>query len=156
MVDVNKCRMAYDDNEDEYEDFYVYAAEVEGAEGKELVVGSNAPADAMVAGGYELVVPNEDGGAKILGTREFARYYKQRGRVEDTRDSVQVNMMLARYRSLGIATIENAKTLAIKKMTQKSAMDFKWEGKRNVRTAEWGNFVKELGKGCGSQAQGLR
>lgn len=64
--------------------------------GKELAAG-NEPPSAMVAGGYELVLPSEGGsGSKILGTREFARYYKQRPRLEDGRSSVQVNTMLAR------------------------------------------------------------
>jgi len=64
--------------------------------GKELVV-SDAPPSAMMTGGHELVLPSEHGtGGKILGTREFARYYKQRPRLEDSRESVHVNTMLAR------------------------------------------------------------
>eukprot|EP00955_Chlamydomonas_euryale_P116567 366426-Chlamydomonas_euryale.AAC.31 len=117
--------------------------------GKELVV-SDAPPSAMMTGGHELVLPSEHGtGGKILGTREFARYYKQRPRLEDSRESVHVNTMLARYRSLGIATIDGTKSLEAKKQTSKTNKDLKWEGKRNIKTEVWSNFVKELGKGVG-------
>jgi hypothetical protein len=42
-------------------------------------------------------VPGASGsGGKILGTREFARYYRQRHRLPDERQIVVVNTMLAR------------------------------------------------------------
>jgi pre-60S factor REI1 len=31
---------------------------------------------------------------KVIGTRQMARYYKQRPRPEDTRDSVLINQMV--------------------------------------------------------------
>ena len=37
----------------------------------------------------EIVVTGKDGGRKLVGTREFNRYYKQNIRPEDNRDSVQ-------------------------------------------------------------------
>ncbi len=68
------------------------------AAGKELAIGNGGgPASAAVLGGFELMLPGADGqGAKILGTREFARYYRQKQRPVDTRQSVTVNTVLAK------------------------------------------------------------
>ena len=58
---------------------------------------SDEPASAMVLGGYELMLPSSDGqGSKILGAREFSRYYRQKHRPEDSRQSVVINTVLAR------------------------------------------------------------
>ena len=66
----------------------------DGANNMEL---SDGPALAMVLGGYELMLPGAEGQpSKILGTREFARYYRQRPRPADERQSVAVNTVLAR------------------------------------------------------------
>lgn len=108
MVDTNQCKMAYDDNEEEYEDFYDYTAmDVDGGEGTGALVIS--PQDAGASAGYELVLAGDEsaGGpgakpARILGSREFARYYRQRPRLEDSRDSVQRASVLAQYRRLSI------------------------------------------------------
>ena len=67
--------------------------------GKELVMadgGSEAGALSLGTGNYELSVPGAAGGRKVLGSREFALYYKQRHRAVDTRQSVTVNAMVAR------------------------------------------------------------
>lgn len=68
--------------------------------GQELMVGgSDEPVEA-VTNGYELAIPaDESSGSKgkVLGSREFARFYRQRPRLDDTRQSVAVNKVLARY-----------------------------------------------------------
>ena len=73
---------------------------VTGTAGGELMLGgADEPAEA-VNYGYELSIPaDETSGAKgkVLGSREFARFYKQRPRLDDTRHSVAVNKVLARY-----------------------------------------------------------
>jgi hypothetical protein len=49
--------------------------------------------------GYELVVSGGGGGGgggKVLGSREFARYYRQRHKPQDDRQIVVVNTMLAK------------------------------------------------------------
>ncbi|KAK9867870.1 hypothetical protein WJX84_004997 [Apatococcus fuscideae] len=115
MIDSNQCKMAYDDNEEEYEDYYDYdaatSAEAASTSGGELMLGgADEPAEA-VNYGYELSIPaDETSGAKgkVLGSREFARFYKQRPRLDDTRHSVAVNKVLARYRSLGVALLESS------------------------------------------------
>ncbi|PNW70351.1 hypothetical protein CHLRE_17g716400v5 [Chlamydomonas reinhardtii] len=119
MVDTCACKMLYDDNEEEYEDFYDYDLAAEDGEvdeaGNALVVAgeSGGPGRGVTGvAGYELVVggSGEDGtsGGKVLGHREFARLYKQRPKPEDDRRSVVVNTMLARYRALGAPTSTDA------------------------------------------------
>ena len=82
----------------------VYLTRTQGASGdggescSALVMaedGSSMPATAT--GGYELLVPGTDGGVdKVLGSREFARFYRQKHRPEDMRQAVVVNTMLAK------------------------------------------------------------
>lgn len=80
--------------------------------------GSEDPGTSGAVAG-ELVLPAPaDGarGARILGSRDLARYYKQRHRPEDERRIVLVNTMLARYRALGAPTSTNdTRDLASKK-----------------------------------------
>ena len=49
--------------------------------------------------GYELEVAGDAAtgtSGKVLGSREFARYYKQRHRPTDTRTSVVINTVIAK------------------------------------------------------------
>ena len=47
---------------------------------------------------YELAVGGGDrSGGKLLGHREFARFYKQRHHPVDTRESVAANAVLSKY-----------------------------------------------------------
>jgi pre-60S factor REI1 len=127
---VAACRILFDGNEEEYEDFYDYAAggAGAGADGAaDTTASSTAAADGTgaadsakqlalalnglsigssgAAGGWELAVPSQgSAGGKILGSRELARYYKQRPKPQDNRRSVIVNTIIAQYRSLGLAT----------------------------------------------------
>ncbi|GAX79479.1 hypothetical protein CEUSTIGMA_g6920.t1 [Chlamydomonas eustigma] len=153
MVDLNQCRMAYEDNEEEYSQFYDYGDVLESVAGNEHdYVISNSVEPAQVLGTSELLLPGAGKNSCIvLGAREFARYYKQRLRPGDERLSVTVNTMHSRYRSLGITLIEGKKTLGEKIKCAKSSKDLKWEGKREVKRLEFSNFLKKLGKGIGRE-----
>jgi pre-60S factor REI1 len=63
---------------------------------------------AAAAGGWELAIPGGGQGSgssgKVLGSRDLARYYKQRPKPQETRRSVIVNTIIAQYRALGLAT----------------------------------------------------
>lgn len=60
------------------------------------MAGGEEPA-ALATIGYELVLPDKGGkGTKILGTREFAKYYRQRHRQPDARRSTQISMLQQR------------------------------------------------------------
>ena len=93
------------DNEEEYEDYYDYSA-LEEQQQQQMILH---PTEAHITDAGELVIPSATGGSKVLGNREFARYYKQRLRLEDTRQSVVINQIVARYRNLGIETVQTTK-----------------------------------------------
>lgn len=57
------------------------------------------------------------GKQKIIGTREYARYYRQKHQKPETRQSVLVNQMVAKYRTMGITT--NNKLSAEEKRARK-------------------------------------
>ena len=53
------------------------------------------------------MVPGPGGaGSRALGSRDLARYYRQRHRPADERGSVVANALIAKYRALGVATLE--------------------------------------------------
>eukprot|EP00698_Gefionella_okellyi_P017632 TRINITY_DN5190_c0_g1_i1.p1 TRINITY_DN5190_c0_g1~~TRINITY_DN5190_c0_g1_i1.p1 ORF type:complete len:420 (-),score=88.37 TRINITY_DN5190_c0_g1_i1:498-1757(-) len=55
---------------------------------------------ALADNGYELILPD----GTRAGHRSFQRYYKQKYRTPDTRDSVTVNKLLLEYKQLGWQT----------------------------------------------------
>lgn len=72
----------------------------DGCAGQEMTVGGTDEPVEAVTNGYELAIPADEAGGtkgKVLGSREFARFYKQRPRLDDTRHSFAVNQVLARY-----------------------------------------------------------
>ena len=69
------------------------------AEGMDIVLaGGGEEAAAGVTGGYELAVGGESGGGngRILGSRDFARYYRQNHRPVDNRRSTHQAMVQQR------------------------------------------------------------
>ncbi|KIY97769.1 hypothetical protein MNEG_10192 [Monoraphidium neglectum] len=128
MVDANRCKMAYDDNEDEYADYYDYGAaagdeadgDADAAGGGGALVaagGGGGGAADLAVDGLELVVGEGSGGGgggKVLGSRWLARYYKQRPRPTGAPGREQRAAALAaapaaagvvaQYRALGIET----------------------------------------------------
>jgi pre-60S factor REI1 len=53
------------------------------------------------------------GGGKIIGSREFARYYRQRPRLGDGRASVQAATVLAQYRRLSVPLLVSGAAAAL-------------------------------------------
>lgn len=59
MIDTGRCKMVWEDNEEEYEEFYDYA-EGEAPEGKEIVMNEmEGEATAMPSGELYLYGPGE-------------------------------------------------------------------------------------------------
>ena len=57
-----------------------------------VLVGPEEPG--LATGGYELALPDQAGrSGKVLGSREFLRFYRQNHRRPDSRKSVAVNSM---------------------------------------------------------------
>ena len=100
-----QCKLAWEGNEAEYEDFYDYsgadggaASGGEGGDGARPASSALAPTDAAPAAGdapaalasYELALPS----GAVLGSRHLARYYRQAVRPRDPRRSEAVRAAL--------------------------------------------------------------
>ncbi|KAI8111762.1 hypothetical protein M9435_004261 [Picochlorum sp. BPE23] len=132
MIDSGKCKMLYDGNEDEYEDYYDYGDEEMGTD---LII---APEDLpfTATAGYELAVPSKKGGGsvRILGSREFARYYKQRHRTGDTRASASAALVVSTYNQLTVPILGDGTVEGVRRAEQKRVMKCKQRVER-VRLA---------------------
>ncbi|KAL3694708.1 hypothetical protein R1sor_008359 [Riccia sorocarpa] len=115
MISKSHCKLRYGDGEgaaeEELEDFYDFSSSYVGPDGMQLVKvddGEDAPA-VLVSGGLELMLKGDETEGKLsrtIGSRELFRYYKQRPKPSDQRDGMVVNAIIARYRSMGLATRE--------------------------------------------------
>ncbi|MCO5571468.1 hypothetical protein L7F22_025208 [Adiantum nelumboides] len=108
MLSKSHCKLHYGDEgvEEELEDFYDFSSSFATEGGSQMVVAETVPIS-LSSGGSELIIRHDTSSKhsiKIIGSREFARYYKQRPRPSDNRDGVLVNSLVARYRSMGLAT----------------------------------------------------
>lgn len=79
MISKSHCKIAFDDDEDEFEDFYDYTSSYEGIADEDL-------GEVTINALGEMVLPD----GRTVGHREFRRFYKQNFRPEETRDSVLV------------------------------------------------------------------
>lgn len=148
MVDRCQCKMVYDDNEEEYENFYDYSEQEDTADTGKALVAQDIEDMTLALSGLELLVPSglSGKGTKVLGNRDLARYYKQGFRTIDDRQSVAVNKMLARYRSLGIATREGS-TAEVAEQRARARYSSRHEHER-LNMFMKSNVIRELPKNC--------
>jgi pre-60S factor REI1 len=113
MVSKSHCKLRFGDGEgaaeEELEDFYDYTSSYVAEDGTQLVKVENAEDSpvSLVSGGLELLVRSDSADGKVsktIGSRELFRYYKLRPKPTDQRDGVAVNAVVAKYRSMGLAT----------------------------------------------------
>ncbi|CAL8468832.1 g8373 [Coccomyxa elongata] len=145
MADTGRFKMAWEDNEEEYADFYDFGDEdmEEDADGRELALAGSLDAEQPTAvGGYELVVGGDvDGaGGQVLGHRQFARYYRQKYRAGDPRHSIAINRVLAQYRLLGIGT-QTEPTNEVKRQQRNALKKFE---RMRLRTEMRANVNRNL------------
>ncbi|KAL3137679.1 hypothetical protein ABBQ38_004953 [Trebouxia sp. C0009 RCD-2024] len=140
MVDANKCKMAFDDNEEEYLEFYDWSKLEDELTDKQLAVSETGESAASL--GYELEVAGDaeaGSSSKVLGSREFARYYKQHHKPADTRTSVVINTVVAKYRALGVGTSqpEDAEVKRVQKLQKRF-------DRLHLNTAMRSNVIRNL------------
>jgi len=144
----NECRMLYDGNEEEYEDFYDYT----GGQGRDdenddnqLALHPNAGFE-LAPNGMEIIVRGKSGKGLVLGHRELARYYKQRKANNPlNRASVQSVRVAKHYLLLSIPT----KTTAAEKIERFAQRKNQAEYGRNLINLNMReNVNKHLPKGC--------
>ncbi|GJP33510.1 hypothetical protein CLOM_g18044 [Closterium sp. NIES-68] len=104
--------------EEELEDFYDFSKSYEEGTSRELIVADDVrPHVALTSGGMELIIFNAaagkggrgaDKGAcgtkRVIGSRDLARYYRQRPKPTGDSNTRLVASVLAKYRAMGLAT----------------------------------------------------
>ncbi|KAK4374233.1 hypothetical protein RND71_004910 [Anisodus tanguticus] len=130
----NHCRVHYgdgdDDEEAELEEFYDYSSSFVDETGRQLILSDDTGNSVELgSGGSELIITtgNNDGrSVKTLGSREFLRYYRQKLRPTRTNDVAISAALAARYRSMGLATVQSREqmvTLKVLKAMNKSGVE---------------------------------
>lgn len=157
MISKSHCKLWYADGdeegaEEELEEFYDFSSSymVEGQD-YQLVAVRDSDMEAPVSltsGGLELVLKSTEGKpSRTIGSRELFRYYKQRPRPSETRNEVLVNAVVAKYRSLGVATLQPG----FSKLRQTEEMRKRPSRRAEVirsRIALRNNLIRNLPKNC--------
>lgn len=147
MISKNHCKLHYGDGDEEedgdLDEFYDYSSSYMDESGTQIVpTEENLDANIELGfGGAELVIQrkSENGtSCRMLGSREFLRYYRQRPRPTVERDAALSHALVSRYRSMGLATVQSKEKIlrrnALKKIRSSGveAMRTKVALKNNV------------------------
>ena len=145
MIDTGKCRMVYDENEEEYEEFYAYPDSKQEDGDTTMTVYQGGALDPGT-GELALTSSDGDGSQRLIGSREFARYYKQKPRPVEKRESVLVNSIVARYRALTVPTRRPPfdSTQEIQRQKFDKAVDSRRRMKMDERSAVIRNLPKSV------------
>ncbi|XP_057959957.1 cytoplasmic 60S subunit biogenesis factor REI1 homolog 1 [Malania oleifera] len=114
MAAKSHCKVHYGDGDDgeeaELEEFYDYSSSYVDGEGKQLVaLDDMSNTVGLGSGGSELVITTKTSNGistKTLGSREYMRYYRQKPRPSPTNAIAITAALAARYRSMGLATVQ--------------------------------------------------
>lgn len=108
------CKVRYgdgdEDEEAELEDFYDYSSSYADDSGKQLIAVDDLDNSVQLGSGSELIIrkrTNKGTSSKMLGSREFLRYYKQKPRPSPANNLAITAAVAARYRSMGLATLQS-------------------------------------------------
>ncbi|XXG51597.1 hypothetical protein AAC387_Pa03g0130 [Persea americana] len=114
MIAKSHCKLRYgdggDDEEGELEDFYDYSSSYMDSDGKQLVALDDTNHTVELGSGSELVIirkVDRRTSLRILGSREYLRYYRQKPRPSRDRDIALVISLASRYRSMGLVTVQS-------------------------------------------------
>ncbi|KAK1269652.1 hypothetical protein QJS04_geneDACA013896 [Acorus gramineus] len=107
------CKVHYgdggSDEEGELKDFYDYTTSYVDANGKQLVTADDINDIDFGIGGSELIITTRLDGkicVKILGHREFMRYYRQKPRPSPSSDIVMALSLASRNKRMDLAMVQ--------------------------------------------------
>ncbi|KAL8521661.1 hypothetical protein ACS0TY_011974 [Phlomoides rotata] len=108
------CKVHYgdgsEDEEAELDEFYDYSSSYVDTDGNQLVAADDLQnAVTLGSGGAELIITRRNNGAKLtkmLGSREYLRYYRQKPRPSSLHSGITA-ALAARYKSMGLATVQS-------------------------------------------------
>ncbi|KAG0623291.1 hypothetical protein M758_3G163200 [Ceratodon purpureus] len=155
MINKSHCKLRYGDGEgiaeEELEDFYDFSSSYKTAESSQVLAlhdGANSLVS-LASGGHELVIKSGDdeGSVKRIGSRDMARYFRQRPAPTDNRNGMMVNALVARYRSMGLATQEQKWRLRNKPEEQQRKASQRAEYIRS-KIALKNNVIRNLPRNC--------
>ncbi|KAI5649358.1 hypothetical protein M9H77_35363 [Catharanthus roseus] len=145
------CKVRYgdgaDDEEGELEDFYDYSSSYVDAQGNQLVVADDVANIVEVTDGGELVTSRREENkvfTKILGSREFLRYYRQKPRPTPPNMALTASLA-ARYRSMGLATVQTTREHMVRMKVLKTMNKSGVEAMRS-KIAMKSNVIRNLPK----------
>ncbi|KAL1532342.1 Cytoplasmic 60S subunit biogenesis factor REI1 2 [Salvia divinorum] len=149
----NHCKVHYgdgsEDEEAELEDFYDYSTSYEGTDGNQLVaVGDMENAVALGSGGAELVITRHNNGAttrKMLGSRDYLRYYRQKHRPTALHSEITA-ALASRYKSMGLATVQSREHVVRMKVLK--AMSSSGVEAMRSKMGMKSNVIRNLPKNC--------
>ncbi|KAG8074805.1 hypothetical protein GUJ93_ZPchr0006g42360 [Zizania palustris] len=148
------CKLRYGDggvDEDaDLEDFYDYSSSYADVEGKELVAADVMDNNIELgSGGAELVITNKSKKGthvRILGSREFIRYYRQKPRPSVPADRALALSLASSYKSMGLVTVQSKDQvvrLKVLKAMNKSGVEMM---RTNIGMKS--NVIRNLPKNC--------
>ncbi|XP_023536549.1 cytoplasmic 60S subunit biogenesis factor REI1 homolog 1-like isoform X2 [Cucurbita pepo subsp. pepo] len=112
------CKVHYgdgDENEEvELEEFYDYSSSYVDGSNQLVPSGAGDNSVELGSGGAELILvqrTNDRQSTKTLGSRQFLRYYRQKPRPSPANDALLTAVLAARYRSMGLATVQSRETM---------------------------------------------
>ncbi|KAI3728256.1 hypothetical protein L6452_16889 [Arctium lappa] len=155
MVAKSHCRLHYGDawdeeEEGELDEFYDYSTSYIDGNGKQLVIADGtADRIELGTGGSELIIttrPTDDKNkisTKIIGSREYLRYYRQKPRPSPNRIAITA-VLAAKHRSMCLSMVqpkEKMVTMKVKKQMNRSGV----EAMRNKMGMK-SNVVRKLPK----------
>eukprot|EP01112_Ceratiomyxa_fruticulosa_P021569 TRINITY_DN7634_c0_g7_i1.p1 TRINITY_DN7634_c0_g7~~TRINITY_DN7634_c0_g7_i1.p1 ORF type:complete len:381 (+),score=71.65 TRINITY_DN7634_c0_g7_i1:184-1326(+) len=99
MRDTSHCKLAWENNEDEYADFYDYRASYDDPNSIPTDLENHVPKSRVEVSdfGTELVFPD----GRSIGHRSLKVYYKQHYAAPESRESVLLNRLANQYKLLG-------------------------------------------------------
>jgi len=105
MRDVSHCKLLYEGNEEEYQEFYDFSTDYDTK--NEVVTTETENEESIKSNvkvsesGCELIFT---GTGKTVGHRSLATYYRQKIKPPESRDSVIINSLMMQYKLLGWTT----------------------------------------------------
>lgn len=154
MVAKAHCKMRFgdggDDEEADYEEFYDYSSSYVNESGEQLVTSGEMDFTIELgSGGAELIITRKTGNktsTRILGSREYLRYYRQKPRPSPSGGVALAASLASRYKSMGLSTVQSRENLVrlkvIREMNKRSVEHMR--SKMGMKS----NVIRNLPKNC--------
>eukprot|EP01115_Flamella_aegyptia_P004226 TRINITY_DN1849_c0_g1_i1.p1 TRINITY_DN1849_c0_g1~~TRINITY_DN1849_c0_g1_i1.p1 ORF type:complete len:378 (-),score=99.43 TRINITY_DN1849_c0_g1_i1:263-1396(-) len=90
MRALSHCKLLYENNEDEYEDYYDFSTDYSDQADVKSSIQVSEDGNSLIFGN-----------GKVIGHRTLSLYYRQHFKLPESRESVLLNKLMSEYRMLG-------------------------------------------------------